>query len=137
MHLMHLRCFFGRHDWHEVANAPDGYDTRVCVRCGKRQWKFENDHLSLDNSWINGELPKPHNPPPPQPPKGGTGKSGQGIWHVKPSSPQVGDVWMDDKTQKVYHWDGWQWSEGTGKLESFEMKVKLDDGLWPEEQGKP
>jgi len=85
--------------------------------------------------WINGwpRRPKPNAPPPPW---GGTGKSGQGIWHTKPTIPQVGDVWMDDKTQKVYHWDGIQWRDGTGKIEDFQVKVKPEDGLWPEEQGR-
>lgn len=54
MHLMHLRCFFGRHDWYDVANEVDGYESRVCSRCQKRQWRIENDK---DKTWINGRLP--------------------------------------------------------------------------------
>jgi hypothetical protein len=108
MHLMHLRCFFGRHGWYEIANAPDGYDARVCARCGKRQWKFEIDHPGLGNSWINGELPKPkpHNPPPPQAPRGGTG-----VQAAKPITPDM--------------------------LNAMVIEPIPQHGLTPEEQGKP
>lgn len=98
MHIMHLRCFFGRHDWYEVANELDGYESRVCARCDRRQWRIEGDK---DRVWINGQLPRPK-PILPPPPQGGTGVQ---------------------KPQR--------------SIESFEVKVKLDDGLWPEEQGKP
>ena len=98
MHLIHLRCFFGRHDWYEIANPPDGYEARTCSRCERRQWRIEADK---DKTWINGKLPPViAKRPPPIPPKGGTG--------VSPRS-----------------------------IESFQVKVELDPGLWPEEQGKP
>jgi len=74
MHLMQLRCTFGFHDWYPVANEKDGYESRVCARCDRRQWRIERDS---DTAWINGRLPEtlanPWTPGIPKPPQGGTG----------------------------------------------------------------
>lgn len=51
-----LRCTIGIHNWHEVANSPDGYETRACSRCDHRQWRMIVDP-GLDKAWITGSLP--------------------------------------------------------------------------------
>lgn len=144
MHLIHLRCSLGFHAWKTVDHFPDGdafppgYTARRCERCDRVQWDLQNLSLiPIQRDWVNGWPPRSQT-------LQSMMKDAQGIWYQKPTKPKMGDIYKDEEGH-AHGWDGFEWVRlsdpvpGTPirSIKDFKVICKLDDGLWPEEMGRP